>query len=263
MAASERLASVRAKIERAKHHVRDLEARLDTFRQLRPYRLFSETESDTGHTVHKVRVHHQPSAELSLVAGEVIHQLRSGLDHLAWQLWDANGRTGREKLVYFPVYETEPEYITVRPGKIQAFFGPAAVSILDTLQPHATGNSLLWKLHQMNNIDKHRRLSLVACSVVDLALTFPSFAGSPRVGIPNTSAIGAPRVIEDGAVICATHSFRTSGTPLLPEMQPNLEVAFEIVFNEPGVVEGEAVLHFLEQLTGLVDGVIQQFVSLL
>jgi len=73
--------------------------------------------------------------------------------------------------------------------------------------------------------------------------------------------MGRPVVIEDGAVYCATHSFLArSGTFSPLEVQPNLEVAFEIVFHEPGVVEGEAVLHFLHRLTDLVGTVIPLFI---
>jgi len=55
---------------------------------------------------------------------------------------------------------------------------------MDALHPHTAGDNLLWKLHQFNNIDKHRRLSLVACSVSTIALRFTNFTATARIAVP-------------------------------------------------------------------------------
>lgn len=267
--ASERLTGVRAKIERARHHVSDLESRLLAFRALRPYRLYSEPEAGTGHHVYKVRAHANPPAELAVVAGEIVHQLRSGLDHLAWQLWDKNGRAGLpEEQIYFPVYESEPKHLAKRSAKVLTVFEPAAVSVLDAVQPHASGSDLLWKLHKLNNIDKHRHLSVVACTVGSMG-----FALGPDVHDPAAKAFllnvpkpvapdGGLRVIEDGAVLCAIDSFRhPSGGPT--GLEGRLDVKFDLVFKDPEVVRGAPILRLLRQLADLTDGIVGRFEPLL
>ena len=267
---SNRLIGIRAKIERSKHHINDLERRLHTFRESRPYRLISEPDADARQQLCKVRVHAAIPPELAVVAGEIVHQLRSSLDHLAWQLWDKNGRVKlREDKVYFPVYEADDKYNAERPNKVEGVFAPAAVRILDDLKPYAAGNDLLWKLHKLNNIDKHRHLSVVACALESVGLLISGAGFNPPENaarfdmLKPQSAGDELRVIEDGAVVCAYGSFTPPGCLPVSNVDMNLQAIFEIVFGEPRVVRGEPVLHLLHQLTGLTDGIVSLFEPLL
>lgn len=91
--AAERLSRIRLKIERAKKHIREFEQRLEAFRLRNPYGFMREDDPNTGERIYKVRVSEEPPVEdLALIAGDAIHQTRSALDHLAWQLVEANGR---------------------------------------------------------------------------------------------------------------------------------------------------------------------------
>jgi hypothetical protein len=261
---SPRLESVRLKVERANHHLRDLEGRLHAFRETRPYSLYSEPDSDVGHQCYKVRVHNKLPPEFTVIVGEVVHQLRSSLDHLARQLWDSDGRRGAEDSVYFPIYETEAKYVASRKAKVEGFFAPAVVSVLDTLQPHAAGNDLLWKLHKLNNIDKHRHLTVVDCVVDSLGMVFGQNPNPFPLTLPKPLwPDGSLKVVEDGAIVAAVGTFKhPSGRPA-PEMDAKLQVTFEIVFDEPRIVRGEPVVHLLHQLAGLTDNIVVLFDRLL
>src|SRR5262245_16114607 len=104
---SVKLSGVRAKIERANQHIGDLEARICAFRGENPYRVVPEADPNSGHRQYIVRVHSTPPLALGLVAGEAVHQLRSSLDHLAWQLVEANGGVPG-KNTYFPILKDAP-----------------------------------------------------------------------------------------------------------------------------------------------------------
>jgi hypothetical protein len=113
-----RLAGIRLKIERAKEHIRDLENRLLAFRKTDPYGLRSENDPQTGDRSYRVQVRSQIPKDFPLIVGEALYQLRSSLDHLAWQLVEANGQTPG-KWTYFPICETAAKYKTESPGKVQ------------------------------------------------------------------------------------------------------------------------------------------------
>jgi hypothetical protein len=73
--------------------------------------------------------------------------------------------------------------------------------------------------------------------------------GRPGASLPSRKL----KVLEDGAEIG-----RISGQ-LRPDVNENLKAAFEIAFGEPQIVEGEATLPFLHQLTHLVGSIVAQF----
>ena len=91
MTADERLALIRRKIERANTHLKDLEIIRDRFLNSDFYALGSEQHPRPGYenfdVFFPVRVDPVPS-EISLLAGDAIHNIRSALDHLACQLVD-------------------------------------------------------------------------------------------------------------------------------------------------------------------------------
>src|ERR1700686_281492 len=90
---SDRIHGVRLKIERAKKHIRDLGVRI---------RMFCESDAYTiGVKPHPIAEIQQTTLyfasvdpipdDISLIIGDAVHNLRSSLDHLAWQLVLANG----------------------------------------------------------------------------------------------------------------------------------------------------------------------------
>ncbi|GAC1399098.1 MAG: hypothetical protein NVSMB56_14050 [Pyrinomonadaceae bacterium] len=58
-----------------------------------PYRIERESDPQTGYNVYRVFDIQTPPVEIGLLAGDVIHNLRSVLDHLAYQLVYVNGAT--------------------------------------------------------------------------------------------------------------------------------------------------------------------------
>jgi hypothetical protein len=89
----EPLEGCRARVERAKEHFQDLRSEFAAFRELDPYGISSYANPATGEYVHLARVSQEPPVRWGVVAGEIVHHLRSALDHLAWQLVLDNGGT--------------------------------------------------------------------------------------------------------------------------------------------------------------------------
>lgn len=158
---------IQAKVDRAQEHIDALKAMLGTY--------FDEHVQGarvdiTPHTKNLAGIHYRNQVPLDhlgkqgVVIGDVIHNLRSGLDHLAWELVKANGGSPT-KDTKFPILEVEPtpdRYGHTRPPSISGNVDPAALSIIESAQPyrHPVGpdfEPLLW-LHNLWNQDKHRAL---------------------------------------------------------------------------------------------------------
>ena len=82
MTADERLNLIRIKVERANQHLCDLEVVRNTFINANPYRIEREYHQPTGHNIYRVFDIHSPPAEIGLLAGDAIHNLRSALEEL-------------------------------------------------------------------------------------------------------------------------------------------------------------------------------------
>src|SRR5262249_4018917 len=124
-----RLTGVLAKIERAKKHIRDLDSAIQSFRDTDPYGVRTENDSQTGQIIQRIQVRSQVPSTLSLLIGDAVHNLRSALDHLAWQLVEANGDTPTTKTA-FPIYKTLAKYTTESTRRVKGM-DPAAVNLID------------------------------------------------------------------------------------------------------------------------------------
>jgi hypothetical protein len=280
---SDRLIGIRAKIERAKQHVRDLEIAVQAFRNTNLYGFQIEDDLQTGEKIHRVHIRSQTPDDFSLMIGDAVHNLRSALDHLAWQLVEANGNPPG-KGTYFPISETLTKYIASKGAKIQGM-SAGAESLIDSIKPYLGGNDDLWKLQELDNFDKHRLLLVTAYALSAVMPTWRTTGEgvSPYVRLFISSLVSGYMNIDPGGVISpqrfllhAPVGIQPDGTlPILQDgaevgrMKPPLQdeckfdLAFEIAFREPAVVKGQPVIPFAHQLTHLVGSIVDQFIPFL
>jgi hypothetical protein len=111
-----------------------------------------------------------PTVEWAGLAGEVLHNLRSALDHLAWALCVTHlpGETPPER-TEFPIFHGPDAFDNPERGgglwKIRGMSAEMKAAIRReqpfSISPSAPKNQSLWLLQEMSNIDKHRNLNLV------------------------------------------------------------------------------------------------------
>jgi hypothetical protein len=114
----------------------------------------------------------EPGPVISMLAGELIYQLRSNLDHLAFDLVEMNSSgialpAGWEEECQFPIRTTlKPGQTVPLPyGTFKNLPGipVEAHTIIERVQPYypvgSVNNSLRF-LNKLSNIDKHRRFAL-------------------------------------------------------------------------------------------------------
>jgi hypothetical protein len=175
---SDRLYGIRQKIRRAEEHIRALQQREVEFSQANPPSIRLEYDDRLQGMKLLVQKICTPPNIISILIGEVLYQLRSSLDHLIWQLIEANGNTPTDRSE-FPIFKDSKKF-KAGGAKIRGVSRTAA-SIIEVLQPFHSGKGVddpLWILHNLNNIDKHRVLLV---TVGGFGLTYPGIQISDDV----------------------------------------------------------------------------------
>ena len=130
-------------------------------------------------TVFAVRVTSPPPIELSVLVGDVVHQLRSAVDHIAYELVRAAGNTPTRRTA-FPALIERPRQLVIDGGVCAE-----ALVAVDDVQPYQWQDSRthpLSVLTELWNIDKHRTLHLTAMQVARTQIFLGASDGSSLVG---------------------------------------------------------------------------------
>ncbi|HTA04418.1 MAG TPA: hypothetical protein VK802_28855 [Streptosporangiaceae bacterium] len=247
------------KLERAKRHFAELETALASFFAITPYKI-STRRNDERKLVYYLSDVAVVPVDFSLVTGDVIQNLRSALDHLAYDLWlnEANGQ-GRGDRVYFPIDKDEASYKKNKSGKTQGI-SAQSLAVIDSLRPYAGGNNTLWRIHALNNLDKHRLLVTVGSSFQSMDLgaymlanmrTMPGLPEGMRANLPDLPLFLKPA---DNLFPLAAGAELFIGSEEDKE-NPDMQFRFNIVLEEPGIVEGEPVTDILSAMIAEVGRV--------
>jgi hypothetical protein len=189
----------------------------------------------------RVHVHKQPPLQRwSVQVGEIVHDLRSALDHLSWALTIAHSGppprppTGWWRTVEFPIFTDRDRFHqrnrrgrpTPRSGlaDIQGV-DPVLHSRFEGLQPFHHGTRAerqpLAVLHALSIRDKHQTLPLVAIASHPGAIAAKS--GSLR---GRSRALRVPAPIQDGAVIARLRTL-SGFEATAPSVGDRVEIKFE------------------------------------
>jgi hypothetical protein len=214
-----------------------------------------KTDPDSKRLIYYVQRADNPPEGIALVAGDVIQNLRSSLDQLAYQLFIGNsGVTASARHVYFPIGRDRADYEDRKPRDTRGLTA-SAKALIDSVHPYKGGNDTLWQLHELNNTDKHRTLITAgsAFQSMDLgahitALFKESF---PERDIPTMSAFFKPADIL--FPLTAGRELFRDGPGAKPV--PNMQFRFDIVLNELGVIEGKPLLDTLQAMIEAVTAV--------
>jgi len=203
---TERLRDARIKIERARMHLSSLDSEAAGFATVNPFPVVSDRDAN-GDTVARVMVAGQPPPVMSAIVGDLVHNLRSALDYVAWQLVESNHgqpdtRTG------YPICVAEKDFessgrAALRGAKEEAILAIRATQPFIAAAPEAHP---LEVLRRLDNHDKHRLLHDIG-GVVDAFLVK---RGPETPGVVFVHR-GPRKILVDGDVI-ATIKSSTSGT---------------------------------------------------
>ena len=248
------MTSIDAKLDRAHKHINDLAAAITEFLATHPYRTAFYDDPQTGKRQLQLFFAAETPASILAIGGDVLNNLRSALDHLAWQLIKAGGNTPGAH-TGFPIFDAAPKYVAGAKGKIGGA-RPDAIKAIDAIQPYQGGNGdALWRLHALNNIDKHRDLVTVGATIANARFSQHALAGSMAplgagaAGGAVDLTVKAPFLLKEG------DEFSIEGVPD-SQINENVEIACTIALAEPGIVQGKPLSEALEEMFNFTDGVV-------
>jgi hypothetical protein len=174
-----------AKLDRAQTHIDRLaELVADFFSDSAAYMI--DYEPGDGNETHlRITEAKTLPVEVSTVLGDAVHNLRSSLDTVAYELARLSHggtlTTDLEPLPEFPIRDSAKGYVDFFAGRRTGLFDEKAEEAVRSVVPGHRFDALaaiddelimtfqrevvldpLWQLHRLSIIDKHRRLSLVA-----------------------------------------------------------------------------------------------------
>ena len=146
---------INAQITRAKQHVQDFEHALRTFNDTNPYAVSIKEDVRIGKRFYYVSKINSLPDSIATIAADVIQNLRSPLDHIAYQLvLDGRGGLKPDWDVYYPICRSAVDYPAKRGGRIKGV-GQAVIDAIDATEPYKGGNGhVLWQLNELNNPNK-------------------------------------------------------------------------------------------------------------
>jgi hypothetical protein len=186
----------------------------------------------------------------SVLNGEIVHHLRSCLDHLVWIFSSAKARA-KPNNVAFPIIATVPptkDELARIERNIEGISNTQVRDMIRDLQPFNdganAGNHLLAVVHEMDRVDKHRELLLMVGGSANIV--FP--AGTPT------------------EVVMLASSY-TQGHPLTPsqlgmvgrEIKKNHQVSPDIAFREFGKWKTQPVVPSLQQISNGIRAIMDAF----
>jgi hypothetical protein len=177
------------KFARANEHLEVLNREIQNFFKARPYDLDAKLESDGCEFIHSVRLIEPPPKRLSVIIGDCVHNFRSALDSLAWELSSKPADQRARHRISFPIYANPADR-----GKVDDcdIVHPDARAVMHTLQPYSALYYLpgilplhpLRVLQNLSNRDKHREINLVGLAFQHLSIkaSEPPIERSERLG---------------------------------------------------------------------------------
>jgi hypothetical protein len=233
----------RLKVQRAKKHIADLNREIATYKGLNPYELVVDRDSEPGQHLLRVNERVKPPEDWPVIVGDVLHNLRSGLDILACDVLRACGRTNVRN-VYFPFAKSPDTLETAIKQRRISKTRPNVVTEFRRLKPYKGGSELLYAIHELNLADKHQLL---------ITIHQPAIARNIRVLAQGLVWNTGPSV-----------GFRLEGERILvrvaasrnPQFDYDRHVPFEVLFDiGNGVLKpvAETLFHMAQVVSEIIE----------
>lgn len=260
-------AGAKLKAERAYTHFNELHQAIAAFEASKPYTTFRDLDLDGLQKHIRFRFNRLIPMHWACIVGDIIHNLRSALDLLAVDLARANGHTSNSAIkgTYFPISADQEAFERgTWDARLKRFGGagvdkikhlaPADRDRIAALKPYRGGNDLLWKLHQLEILDKHTLLVPVATAMKDKApILYPPINRSDvKYWISAAGAGPWDLPLNDGDIL-ATYGAHQ------PDDSVDVQVTVFIAFGEGQVVEREPLIPTLNQFGEMVSEIIAGF----
>lgn len=229
------------KIERANRHIAELHSAFQNFFSTKPYKLLTDFDENIRKYGLRVEMTEALPPMTGVIIGDVVHNLRSSLEHVWSDLHAiALGESARERSK-FPMHMTRENLVNeVCDGEIHTSFPEIAAAVIDTIKPYKGGQTLIWLTGKLWNIDKHR-LPITTYGVTHVE------GIDVRVDKTGSQYMGCSARVDQGRCV----GLVATDAPMTVTNQG--QATFYVQFDEPGLLEGDPVVPTLAQMSQLTS----------
>lgn len=245
-------AGIRAKLDRAREHLEELDTYIDTFLDSDPYTMTISHEPDrvVGHLVYKTPI----PIGWSVVLGEIIHNMRSALDNTVYLL----SCVWKQKLVgkgtMFPIFDDPNKWIQNKGASTIRKLPDKARAYVEGLQPFNRKTPISMSLLSLNMLwsqDKHRIIQ-------PWAYTIDGFVDDLTASPPAARKVFNTEVLHDGAEVFSVYP--PAGT-LASDVRVDGNLTFAIAFDDPASSPG--INEFLSDLVERPAAVVETLLTMI
>ena len=181
-------AGIAEKLKRSNENIINLHREIGDFFEACKYPVLPDVNSEEWQEAVDYHRNLVIPLRCGVLSGEIVHHLRSCLDHIVWYFSSAQYRAEAENAIEFPVFREEPltkKKIAGYERKIKGITNSNVLSLVRDLQPYKRGSDAeddpVCIVHDMDRFDKHRELAIVG--------------GRANVAIPPSAGIDAARAV--------------------------------------------------------------------
>jgi hypothetical protein len=234
------------KAERAKRHLSELQTAVREVIRNQYVEHLTRTDPNTGLFQVMFLVQRDVTGKLAVIIGDVIHNLRSALDHVAVTLSTTPIGTGNPDEVYFPTGKTLKTFNDARRAKMKGA-PPEAHTLVEELEPYEGGKNAIRELHELDILDKHKLLvpSIARIHIDRLDVRFGNI----------TKSLGATDFQPKDEVFVAAFDIPGASQHEL-KFDGEFKASFEIVFGNGRQLPGQDVVATLSRISSVVDNFI-------
>jgi hypothetical protein len=239
---SQPFGGIEEKLNRADQNIVNLNFEIERFFQECKYPTLPKDDDEA--LLQAIQYHKELTIppRFSVLIGEIIHHLRSCLDHIAWHFSSADYRRDYPKRIAFPVFEDEPldkDKLSSYARQVKGITNSSVLDLIKALQPYNAPDPLdapIFIIHHMDIVDKHKELILCPSTVrIELPTRFAAYADQERAAIPADIEDDLYRNLKVVPQISFLNFGRRETQPVVPALKFLLSVVTEIVARFDGL----------------------------
>lgn len=186
------LEGVRIKLDRAGVHLHEVNVHAGAFLTNSPFRVHRQVLEKGRKRVFSAYEVKPVPPELTAIAGDCLHNLRSALDHLANLLVLRNNGIPNHR-TEFPIFWDQQAFDAALGVKLPGV--RVGLSEVRAVQPYRRSNKqdpqrdILWMLHKLDIIDKHRKLFVALLAVRSAIASWGGDSPGPSIRFVNSGHV--------------------------------------------------------------------------